>query len=67
MNICTLRTNTEKMAKKRKIGRPLGPKRKPVNLYFLEDKIEKYKEIAKKERRTLSATFEIAMEKQHGI
>jgi len=55
------------MAKKRKIGRPQGSEKEPVNVYMHTERAQKLRELAVKEQKTISVMVENALEESYGI
>lgn len=55
------------MAKKNKIGRPKGSEKKALNIYLQGVMIDKLKDLAIEEKRTISAMVENALETAYGI
>lgn len=52
------------MAKKRKVGRPPGPEKEPVNILMNVDRAARLRERAKTEQKTISIVVENALEEQ---
>lgn len=55
------------MAKKNKIGRPKGSHKKALNIYLKDVMIDELKDLAEKEKRTISAMVETALETSYGL
>lgn len=55
------------MAKKRDKGRPAGPEKQAVNIYIRKDRVNRLREFAFKEQKTMSIVVENALEAQYGI
>lgn len=55
------------MAKTRKIGRPNGAEKEPMNVFIHTGRAKKLRELAKKEQKTISIMVENALESQYGI
>lgn len=56
-----------KTPKKRKIGRPKGSEKAPVNIFMRVERAQKLREYAAKEQKTISIVVENALEAQYGI
>lgn len=56
-----------KTAKKRKVGRPTGSEKEPINIYVRKDRAQRLREFAVKEQKTISIVVENALEAQYGL
>lgn len=56
--------NFKIMAKKKKIGRPEGVKKEPVNIYMSKDRAARLRSAAKEQQKTISIVVENALEKE---
>ena len=55
------------MTKKKKVGRPIGSDKEPMNIYVHKERAGKLRELAIKEQKTISVVVENALEAQYGI
>lgn len=55
------------MAKKRKVGRPAGLEKEPMNIFIKKDRAAKLRDLAKTEQKTISIMVENALEAQYGL
>lgn len=55
------------MAKKRKIGRPIGSEKEPVNVYIHKERANKLRKLAVSEQKTISVIVENALTNTYGI
>lgn len=55
------------MAKKRKLGRPEGTKKEPVNIYIQKERAKKLRSLAAESQKTISIMVENALESSYGI
>jgi hypothetical protein len=55
------------MAKTKKIGRPAGSEKEPMNVFVNKERAKKLRDLAKKEQRTISIMVENALETAYGI
>jgi hypothetical protein len=55
------------MEKTKKVGRPKGLKKSPVNIYMEDKRIERLKKFAFKEQKTISIIVENALDIAYGI
>lgn len=55
------------MAKTKKLGRPQGAKKKPMNVFIEVDRAQKLRVMAAKEQKTISIMVENALESTYGI
>lgn len=65
--LLTFRPTVRDMAKKRKIGRPVGSEKEPVNVYMRTGRAQKLRDLAVTEQKTISILVENALETTYGI
>ena len=56
-----------KTAKKRKVGRPAGSEKEPMNIFIRKERAQRLRDFAVKEQKTISIVVENALEAQYGI
>jgi hypothetical protein len=56
-----------KAVKKRKVGRPAGSNKEPLNIYIHKERAAKLRELAVSDQRTVSVMVERALENTYGI
>jgi hypothetical protein len=56
-----------KTIKKRKVGRPMGSEKEPMNIYIQKERAGKLRAFAKTEQKTISIVVENALEKTYGL
>lgn len=56
-----------KQVKNKKIGRPKGSDKEPMNIFVHKDRAQKLRDLAKTEQKTISIMVENALEEQYGI
>lgn len=55
------------MAKTKKIGRPAGSEKEPMNIFVTTGRAKKLRELAKTEQKTISIMVENALQTAYGI